>query len=186
MREHKTLNKTGVIGHLTYGRRFARCPIAGEVSMTSVLLVAPSPHIAATLVPWLTEAGCQVCVVASFATGKAHLEHNPSLLISEVRLGDYNGLHLAIRAKSRDIPAIVIGERDPALQREAEALGVMYMPGPLNRQHIVDALDRVVHTSNAPFHIGAGNVSFVSWDELVPAIGGRHGSSDVRRRTLPS
>ena len=155
--------------------------------MTSVLLVAPSPHIAATLVPWLTEAGCQVCVVASFVAGKSHLERNPSLLISEVRLGDYNGLHLAIRAKSRDIPAIVIGERDLPLQREAEALGVTFMAGPLNRQAVLDALDRVVHTSDAPLHIGAGNVSFVSWDELVPTFGARHGSSsDVRRRTLPS
>lgn len=156
--------------------------------MTSVLLVAPSPHVAATLVPWLTEAGCQVCVVASFAAGKAYLEHEVSLLISELRLGDYNGLHLAIRAKSREIPAIILGEREIVLQREAEDLGAEYVAGPLNRMAILSAVDRAVHTAEHPAESvhRATNVSFVSWDEMVPALGSPNTAADGRRRTLPS
>ena len=150
--------------------------------MTSVLLVAPSPHVAATLVPWLTEAGCQVSVVASFAAGKARLEH-VSLLISELRLGDYNGLHLAIRARSRDIPAIILGERDIALQREAEDLGVVYVAGPVDRKAILNAVDGVLHTDE-PL-AARTNVSFVSWDELVPALAARN-AAERRRRTLRS
>ena len=92
-----------------------------------VLVVAPTSPLAANLVEWLTEAGYEVILVTSFLAGKARLELAPSVLISEVRLGDYNGLHLALRAKAGDIPSIVVGNPDPVLEREAERLGVGYL-----------------------------------------------------------
>src|SRR5687767_1008942 len=92
-----------------------------------VLLVAPTPQLSATLRAWLTDAGCAVMVATSFSSAKAQIKQGLSILISEVRLGDYNGLHLAIRAKSSDVPSIVLGPADAVLQREADALGVIYL-----------------------------------------------------------
>jgi DNA-binding NtrC family response regulator len=157
----------------------------------SVLVVAPTPRLAATLTEWLTDAGCEVTSVTSFSAGKAHLDDSPSILISEIRLGDYNGLHLALRAKSSDIPAIVVGSPDSVLQREAERLGVTYLTHQLDQSCFLETLQRLGHPEGATAKPIASpttsNMSFVSWDELVPAVADRDESlSHGARRTLRS
>src|SRR6478735_610956 len=92
-----------------------------------VLLVAPDPHVAADTLAQLTDAGLRVTVVATFAAAREQLHSRPDLLISEVRLGEYNGLHLALRARSAGIPAIVLGQDDAVMAREAERLGAAYV-----------------------------------------------------------
>lgn len=108
-----------------------------------VLLVAPTPSVAATLSSLLHQAGCAVTLVRSFRAAKSQLERDPSVLVSEVRLGDYNGLHLAMWAQTRDIPAVVVGEADPVLEREAEHLHASYV----TRDRIVDRVMGVVDSA---------------------------------------
>jgi hypothetical protein len=67
-------------------------------------------------------------VVPTFAVAKNHLRTRPRLLIAELKLGEYNGLHLALRARVDGIPAIVIGASDSVWQAEAERLGACYLP----------------------------------------------------------
>jgi len=75
------------------------------------------------------DAGMRVTIVQTFAHAREQLQRSPHLLISEVRLGDYNGLHLALRARSSGIPAIVVGKgEDAVLEREAHKLGAIYVP----------------------------------------------------------
>jgi DNA-binding response OmpR family regulator len=93
----------------------------------NVLLVAPSPQIAANAMAGLTDAGLRVTVVTSFKAARASLEARPALLISEVRLGEYNGLHLALRARHQGIHAIVLGADDPVTRHEAESIGAEYL-----------------------------------------------------------
>lgn len=156
----------------------------------SVLVVAPSPQLAAALRGWLTEAGCKVTVVASFLEGKRHLDESPSILISEIRLGDYNGLHLALWARSGEIPAIVLGAADEVLQREAERLGVAYLSDHPDRRDLLDAVARVADRTSpvaTPNQSASSKLSFASWDELVPAVRDREASLAHRsRRTLRS
>jgi len=155
----------------------------------SVLVVAPTPQLAATLTGWLTEAGCGVILVTSFSAGKSRLADGPSILISEIRLGDYNGLHLALRAKASDIPTIVVGNADPVLEREAERLGVAYLTHQLDRSQLLNTIQTIAHpVSVRPQSIhSAAPLSFVSWDELVPAVSDRDESLSHRtRRTLRS
>ena len=59
-------------------------------------------------------------MASEFIKAKALLDTRPDFLITEVKLGAYNGLHLAIRAAGQHTPTIVIGHMDPILQREAE------------------------------------------------------------------
>lgn len=143
---------------------------------TSVLVVAPTPRLAGTLTEWLTDAGYEVIFVTSFSAGKAHLDDSPSVLISEIRLGDYNGLHLALRAKSSDIPAIVVGSPDVVLQQEAGRLGVVYLTHQLDRSCLLETIQRLGHPGSVAAKSVASatcNMSFASWDELVPAVADR-------------
>jgi CheY-like chemotaxis protein len=155
-----------------------------------VLVVAPTSPLAANLVEWLTEAGHEVILVTSFPAGKARLELAPSVLISEVRLGDYNGLHLALRAKAGNIPALVVGSPDPVLEREAERLGVAYLTHQLSRSALLSELERIepaIAGAEGTSRSATSGLSFVSWDELVPAVKESDESASHRtRRTLRS
>ena len=151
-----------------------------------VLLVAPTAPLAANLVEWLTEAGHEVILVTSFLAGKARLAPAPSILIAEIRLGDYNGLHLALRAKAGGIPALVLGDTDLVLEREAERLGVAYLTYQLNRSALLSALDRVEPAAEAASRSASAGLSFVSWDELPGVKQPDNSTSHRVRRTILS
>jgi hypothetical protein len=187
----REFRKIPKIGRITYGSQFA-LPITclcGWCRMTPlrVLVVAPTSPLAANLIEWLTEAGHEVMLVTSFLAGKARLELVPSVLIAEVRLGDYNGLHLALRARASSIPSLVIGNPDSVLEREAERLGVAYLTHELSRSTLLSALEKVepAATVDAASPSASAGLSFVSWDEL-PGVKQRDESSSRTRRTLLS
>jgi DNA-binding NtrC family response regulator len=161
----------------------------------SVLLVAPTPGVAATLFTWLTDAGCELTVVGSFTVAKQQLERGPALLISEVRLGEYNGLHLALRAKAHDIPAILVGDPDPVLQRDANQLGAVYLTRDVDRDRLLAVIEPITavpratapETESCAHRFAATNLSFISWSECMPPVRSVHVSaSEVRRGPLPS
>jgi DNA-binding NtrC family response regulator len=115
-------------------------------SKPSALVVAPTHAIACKLFAWLTDAGWAPLLVPSFLDAKQHLEQNPSLMVAEIRLGEYNGLHLALRAQVRGIPVVVIGECDAVLQREAEEVGAAYMPPDIEAQQLMSGIQRLAET----------------------------------------
>ena len=71
----------------------------------SALVVAATPSLAAHLCVWLKPAGWNICTASSYASAKARLEFGVDLLVTELELGDYNGLQLAVRAQSSGVPA---------------------------------------------------------------------------------
>ena len=93
-----------------------------------ILVVAPDATLAQTLMEWLRDACDRLVLVDAFASAKAQLNAGPDLLITEARLGDYNGLHLALRARAAGIPSIVLGKPDRVSEREASKLGATYLP----------------------------------------------------------
>jgi DNA-binding NtrC family response regulator len=134
-----------------------------------VLLVAPSPGLAAAMVAWLAERNLKVTLVTSFAAAKARLEDPLSLLISEVRLGEHNGLHLAIHAQARSIPAIVIGDADPVLQRDAEQLSAAFLTYDADRSQLFRILDTLALDEGGdrpPAFSAIANLSFLSCNAL--------------------
>lgn len=149
-----------------------------------MLVVAPTPTVAATAFAWLTDAGCGVTVVDSFAVAKRHLDSDPCLLISEIRLGDYNGLHLALRAQARGIASVLLGQPDPVLERDAQQIGAIYLYE-LDAQRIAAlvkplaaaAPSRPEHTSHV-----ATNVSFISSTAANATVSVREPARFARRR----
>jgi len=106
-----------------------------------VLVVAPTPAIAETVTSRLVSLRANVTLVTSFNAARQGLcESTPDLLISEVRLGEFNGLHLALRARSKGIRAIVLGDNDQVTQREAAALGADYLPGDSDAEQFATAV----------------------------------------------
>lgn len=66
----------------------------------------------------------------------------PEMLVTDVRLGPYNGLHLVAMARV-EFPrtaAIVIGAADHVLEIEATGLGARYLAGPVTPQALENAI----------------------------------------------
>ena len=119
------------------------------ISRPRILLVNPAGH-AQSLAKALTSAGYEPVVVADFLAAKAYLDARPDLLITELKLGAYNGLHLAIRASATRTPTIIIGDHDPVLEADAARQGATYLTRPVDAELIVGLvarlLDRSPHT----------------------------------------
>jgi hypothetical protein len=147
-------------------------------SKPSALVVAPTHIIASKLFAWLTDAGWAPLIVPSFLDAKQHLEQNPSLMIAEVRLGEYNGLHLALRAQVRGIPVVVIGECDSVLQREAEDVGAAYMPPDVEAQQLISGIQRLAETLHEREPWRRADLPFLPGSDRAPAARqpGRPGS----------
>jgi len=76
-----------------------------------------------------------VVALSKFEDAKQMLRSTPfNVLITDVRLGAYNGLQLAVLAKdvNPDVTLIVFsGYDDPVLREEAERLGASYLIKPV-------------------------------------------------------
>jgi DNA-binding NtrC family response regulator len=77
----------------------------------------------------------QVEACPDFANARARLlARPPDLLVTNSRLGAYNGLHLAYLAAAAPLPTrvVIYGDADSvALAREAQSAGAFYVPGRL-------------------------------------------------------
>jgi CheY-like chemotaxis protein len=90
-----------------------------------VLVVSPTPSMAHAIASSVRQCGYTALVVRTFAEAKKHMELRPHLLITELKLAEYNGLQLALRAQTADAPAIVIS--DPSFEHEVEQNGAVWM-----------------------------------------------------------
>jgi len=123
-------------------------------SQQRILVVGPSEEMASVVAPWLESAGYELVLKNGFAEARAMVGMRPDLLITEVKLGPYNGLHLAILAGGLGTPAIVIGDRDPVLQIEAEHQSAVYLTTPVDPAHVLalvrDLLTTAAHKRRSP------------------------------------
>ncbi len=136
----------------------------------SVLIVAQTPSVARALSTWFMEAGYGAVVATSFAAAKVQLDSDPDLLVSELRLGDYNGLHLGMQARARGIPAVVMSDADPVLEREAEGLGVVYVPASPDRKRMLALGDRLLNAFGKRPGCAADAPSPAAWS-FMPTFG---------------
>lgn len=104
-----------------------RQSILEKVPMTNTILVVDdSPSSVAGLVDAFAASGLTAAGAHGFADALKMLEGvEPELLVTGVRLGPYNGLHLLMRVRALypRAAAIVLGPADPMLAGDARALG---------------------------------------------------------------
>jgi DNA-binding response OmpR family regulator len=118
-----------------------------------VIVVAQNAELAGAVAHALRDSDCQVVAVADFGAARAVLERQtPDLLISEVKLGAYNGLHLAIVARGSRAPthAILIGPPDPVIEAEARRQDAVYLTTPASNQMVIEAATRILSDPKRP------------------------------------
>jgi DNA-binding NtrC family response regulator len=98
-----------------------------------ILLVEDDNATRVGLSTLLKRAGYDVVATESVQEGRTVLESEPpDLLITDVRLGAFNGLQL-IAMSPRPIPAIVTtGFPDPVLEAEARQFGAQFLLKPID------------------------------------------------------
>jgi DNA-binding response OmpR family regulator len=114
----------------------------------SALVIEPHlPHLLFVL-STLSALHFDVTVAGSFKDAKtALIRARPTVLIADVRLHEYNGLHLVLRGQSAypGLLCLVMAHADdPVLQLEAERLGATYVALPTTREEFVAALHRTL------------------------------------------
>ena len=115
-------------------------------SAISALVVEPNELDLIALVSALTGAGFRVSATHNYVDARNLLASDPPLLlVTEVRLGAYNGLQLALRARTSGPRVTVIvmsGYADSVLQRDAERAGATFALKPIDPRELLAAVYR--------------------------------------------
>ena len=129
-----------------------------------VLVVAPTPSIGRAVVESAKRSGYQTVVVRTFAEAKKHLRTVPDLLVTELKLAEFNGLHLALRAAATETPAIIVSET--SFEHEVEQLGASWISpeAAVQGDELSALMARLVQG------VGAGR-TLASWYEADGATG---------------
>ena len=103
-----------------------------------ILVVTPISTRGRDIRTWLSAAGYWVTLASSFPAAKQYLLASPTVLITDLKLGEYNGLHLAVRAATSHTAVLIVSEPNHAVEREAEKLGASYLStAELTRERIL-------------------------------------------------
>ena len=111
----------------------------------SQILVVASPTPPGDILPWLPSIPYDVTLVATFAAAKDCLAEVPDLVMTGLKLGTHNGLHVALSAQAAGIPVIVVGPSDAGLENEARALGVRYLGSAAEHDDLACVVEDALH-----------------------------------------
>ena len=113
-----------------------------------ILVVDDNASTRGELVKLLADAGFETMIAATVPEAMRALSTaSPNLLITEIRLDSYNGLHLIAMAP-KPIPAIVItGFPDRGVEADARRLGAEYLAKPVSPGELYATVQRTL--SNA-------------------------------------
>ena len=114
----------------------------------SVLVVDANPSDRTSTVLLLQTAGYRVASAGDFDEAKQLIASEvPDLLITDLRLGSYNGLHLVLRSRC-DHPgmaALVVSRYpDPVLEAEAQRQNAKFLLKPLPDSDLLEAITRLL------------------------------------------
>jgi DNA-binding NtrC family response regulator len=120
-----------------------------DVTQRSILVVDSDPSDLSDTAHLLERAGYRVATATAFDEAKHLLaSESPDLLITGLRLGPYNGLHLVLRSRM-DHPtmaAIVMSRfADPVLEAEAHRQNADYLLRPLADDDFLGAINRSLY-----------------------------------------
>lgn len=134
--------------------------------MAHILLVSTDPDTSAPIVGLLRASGHRVVFAHDFHAGVAAMtEYPPDLLIADVRLGAFNGLHLAVRCHdvSPDTSVMLLDAvDDPITRTDARNLRAVYLARPLDDADLLAHVSRAAVQRQAPHR---------RWPRKHPAVG---------------
>jgi DNA-binding response OmpR family regulator len=111
----------------------------------SALVVDDSQAVLDLVSRILAAAGFDVAAHSRFEEARAYLRTAaPDIIVTDVRLGSFNGLQLVLQARERrpDICALVIsGFNDPVLREEAARYGAPFLLKPFSADELLAAVE---------------------------------------------
>lgn len=133
----------------------------------TILVVDENAAALTTIVAALARAGYRALGAQSFPEAAQTIARvNPSLLIANVRLGQYNGLHLLVRGRVEhpELAVIMIGPDNDMVAAEAQMLGARaYLRQPLDLATLLMCVPDVVEQiADAPRPIAPVSASPVA------------------------
>jgi two-component system response regulator YesN len=109
--------------------------------------VDDDPGLLDVLGRFLSDSGYSVIPSSTFEDAKHEITtRRPEILVTDVRLGAFNGLQLALLARdlNPDVKIVVFsGYDDPVLKDEAHRLGASYLVKPVSGHDLVQELEKL-------------------------------------------
>jgi DNA-binding response OmpR family regulator len=134
------------------------------------LIVARNGNVGNALIQSLSASGFDIVLVTTFEAARRQLQARPDLLVTELKLGEYNGLHIALRARAEGIPAIVLGPADPVLAQDAVAIGATYLPALPRHEDFLKTVHEIVERDEDRARVSTFDLAL--W--AIPAGPGGH------------
>jgi DNA-binding response OmpR family regulator len=114
----------------------------------SALVVEPDSAKRLRIVSTLTSAGFQVTATDTFEIARRRIvDSPPSVLITALKLSEYNGLHLVLRARAaapRTATLVTSDEAGRAFQKDAQQTGATLVMEPIDDQQLLAAVLRTM------------------------------------------
>lgn len=113
----------------------------------SILLVDADREALFGTMTVLTKAGYIVTPASAFTDAKRELGRRPDLVIADVRLGEFNGLHVLARARHENPHCRAIlthAVLDPVLEAEARRFGAVYMVKPMKSAALLAEVSKLL------------------------------------------
>jgi two-component system, response regulator YesN len=123
----------------------------------NILIVEDDKSTLSGWVELLRGEGYGVIGVSSYEEGRQELSTMPDLLITDVRLGVYNGLQLLMRGRMLNphLQAIVItGYADQIVRREAVHLHAEHLEKPVDTDRLLQVVADVLRHPSAAARVG--------------------------------
>ena len=115
-----------------------------------ILILEDDPEVARVLQAALSEDGNSVTVCGTYEQAREHLRHEqPDAVVTDVRVGEYNGLQLALlfrRASPDGRVVVVTGYDDAVIRRDVGDLHGEFLLKPVN----IAELRNAVHAGERP------------------------------------
>jgi DNA-binding NtrC family response regulator len=109
------------------------------------VLVDDDPALLRLMTTWLSKIGFTVEAFTQFEPAKRQiLKAAPDLLVTDVRLGAYNGLQLVVLAKLThpdSIAIVLTGFDDPVIRRTATDAGSIFLAKPVRAEQLIDVVE---------------------------------------------
>jgi DNA-binding NtrC family response regulator len=117
-----------------------------------VLIVDDEPDVIELLSDALRAKGYDTAGAVTFEEGKRLLATPPppDVLITDVRLGHFNGLQLVVIRPPTTAAVVVSGYWDRTLEEEARRNGAVFLLKPVSDQQIVEAVQHVLEHRTPP------------------------------------
>ena len=113
-----------------------------------VLVVDDDQSLLRLVSQWLTAGGFSVVACDSFEEARRELAlHPPDVLLTDLRLGAFNGLQLVILANEQHpqpLTVVMSAYDDPTLREEAERCGARYLLKPFSSQAVLSSIGSVI------------------------------------------